>query len=127
MRKLITYLSIAALTLSSIGWDVNDVYAHSGGLDARGGHCVGGKARDGSCPSGDYHCHQCSGTEETNYWVIGSVIVGVVVVLYWWGSMTSNKYLVKTNKDEFKPFEPYTTFDVDTKEFETGLRYKYEF
>ena len=31
--------------------------SHSGGTDSSGCHCVGGKSSNGSCPSGDYHCH----------------------------------------------------------------------
>ncbi|MGI9548737.1 MAG: hypothetical protein ACR2M7_01985 [Bdellovibrionales bacterium] len=31
--------------------------SHSGGTDSSGCHCVGGKSSNGSCPSGNYHCH----------------------------------------------------------------------
>lgn len=130
MKKLVTCLLIVAISLSSIGWGANDVYAHPGRTDANGGHCVGGKARDGSCPSGDYHYH--GGTTRTkkgdsNYWVVAGVILGTVVILYYLGSAKSKKYWVETVEDEFKPFEPYATFDFDTQDFETGLRYKHNF
>lgn len=124
MKKFITCLSIVALSFSSIGWGANDVYAHPGRTDAKGGHCVGGKARDGSCPSGNYHCHNGG---ETNYWIVGGIVVGVFIVLYWLNNAETKKYLAETNKDGFKPLEPYATFDFNTKNFEIRLQYKHEF
>ena len=51
------FFSTLLFSLCTFGALAITIPKHSGGTDSSGCHCVGGKDRDGSCPSGDYHCH----------------------------------------------------------------------
>ena len=97
-------------------------FAHPGNTDSRGGHCVGGAARDGSCPSGNYHFHNSGDDDDADTLVIvGGIIVGLVLFLWLFSKKTY--YLVDVEDGIDMPIEP--TYDIETNTI--GVKYKLEF
>ena len=100
-------------------------FAHSGRTDSRGGHCVGGAASDGSCPSGDYHFHNGGEDDAGDVLVIigGSIIA---ILLGWWLlsslSMMGGDF-AGTDESINGLLEP--TYDIETNAI--GVKYNLDF
>ncbi len=85
MKRIILFIILFLLPLIILS-----TQAHSGGTDSNGGHCRGGKASDGSCPSGDYHKHG-EDNGDGDFMVIVFIIIIVIIYAIFYALNTCGK------------------------------------
>ena len=117
-NKIITYLSIAALSLSSLGFGASSAEAQV---------CWRSHQNDGN-----YGIRSCKAEEDHAKKVLlitGGLLIGGAIIYAIVANSDSTSYFTEqeSENDAFDNFEPYATFDNDTEEFEAGMRYKLDF